>query len=185
VIAVVVGLQAVGVVLMSAMIVAPGAAARQWTDRLSMMVILSAIFGAVSGIAGAMISSLSTGLPTGPTIVMVISAIVIVSFLFAPNRGMLWAYLRQRRNSRRLRTAAVLEALYEMGMHHGDPLRPHTLRSVRAAIPGRGVRYTLQRLAGEGLVHVDGELWSLTPLGVNQAQSIAGITPREITGVAS
>jgi manganese/zinc/iron transport system ATP- binding protein len=42
VVAIVVGLQAVGVVLMSAMIVAPAAAARQWTNRLSVMVALSA-----------------------------------------------------------------------------------------------------------------------------------------------
>jgi manganese/zinc/iron transport system permease protein len=44
VIAIVIGLQAVGVVLMSAMVVAPAAAARQWTDRLGVMVALSAFF---------------------------------------------------------------------------------------------------------------------------------------------
>ena len=49
VIAIVIGLQAVGVVLMSAMIVAPAAAARQWTDRLSMMVVLSGALGALVG----------------------------------------------------------------------------------------------------------------------------------------
>lgn len=47
VVAIVIGLQAVGVVLMSAMVVAPAAAARQWTDRLGLMVVLSALFGAL------------------------------------------------------------------------------------------------------------------------------------------
>ena len=54
-----IGLQAVGVVLMSAMVVAPAAAARQWTDRLGVMVVLSRLFGAVAGVAGTAISSLA------------------------------------------------------------------------------------------------------------------------------
>src|SRR5262249_14082957 len=57
VIAIVIGLQTVGVVLMSAMIVAPAAAARQWTDRLGVMVVLSALFGALAGVGGAVVSS--------------------------------------------------------------------------------------------------------------------------------
>ncbi len=51
VIGIVIGLQAVGVVLMSALIVAPAAAARQWTDRLSVMLVIASIFGAIAGIA--------------------------------------------------------------------------------------------------------------------------------------
>lgn len=90
VIAIVIGLQTVGVVLMSAMVVAPAAAARQWTDRLGRMVGLSALFGALAGVGGAVISSLAPGIPTGPTIVLCISALVFVSLLFAPNRGLVW-----------------------------------------------------------------------------------------------
>lgn len=97
VIAIVVGLQTVGVVLMSAMVVAPAAAARQWTDRLGVMVGLSAFFGALAGVSGALISSAVTRLPTGPTIVLCISAIVALSLLLAPNRGLVWGWLRQRR----------------------------------------------------------------------------------------
>lgn len=173
VVAVVVGLQMVGVVLMSAMLVAPGAAARQWTDRLSTMVILSALFGAAAGVSGAMISSLTTGLPTGPTIVLAITVIVLISLFFAPNRGMIWDWARQQRSRRRLRTAAVLEALYEMALHHGDAMHPHTLRSIRAAVLGRGVMYTLADLRERGLVReVEGERWALTPAGVQEAQAV-------------
>src|SRR5690606_34652657 len=57
VIAIVIGLQTVGVVLMSAMVIAPAAAARQWTNSLSVMVLLSALFGAIAGVTGALISS--------------------------------------------------------------------------------------------------------------------------------
>jgi manganese/zinc/iron transport system permease protein len=97
VLAIVIGLQTVGVVLMSAMVVAPGAAARQWTDRLGTMVALAAVFGALSGVTGAVISSSTSRVPTGPTIVLCLSAIVLVSLLFAPNRGLVWRWTRQRR----------------------------------------------------------------------------------------
>lgn len=97
VIAIVIGLQAVGVVLMSAMIVAPAAAARQWTARLGVMMLLSTGFGAAAGVAGALISSSAANLPTGPTIVLCATVIVTVSMLFAPHRGLVFRWVRQRR----------------------------------------------------------------------------------------
>jgi manganese/zinc/iron transport system permease protein len=90
IVAIVLGLQTVGVVLMSAMLVAPAAAARQWTNRLGLMVLLAALFGAVAGVAGALISATARGLSTGPTIVLCVSVIVVVSLLFAPGRGVIW-----------------------------------------------------------------------------------------------
>ena len=96
VLAIVIGLQAVGVVLMSAMVVAPAAAARQWTNKLSIMVGLAAFFGAVAGITGAIISSTIAKIPTGPMIVVCISLIVIFSLFFAPQRGLIWQFLKGR-----------------------------------------------------------------------------------------
>ncbi|MGL6073099.1 MAG: metal ABC transporter permease [Fimbriiglobus sp.] len=93
VLAVVMGLQTVGVVLMSAMIVAPGAAARQWTDRLGRMVLLAMLFGASAGVAGTFIahalSERGRAVPTGPTIVLTITLIALGSLAFAPRRGIL------------------------------------------------------------------------------------------------
>lgn len=165
VMAIVIGLQTVGVVLMSAMIVAPAAAARQWTDRLGVMVLLSAFFGALAGISGALISSMTAGLPTGPTIVLCVSFIVAFSLLLAPNRGLVWDWARRLRNRRRLRTMAVLDTLYQMGDHHGDPQRPHSLRSVQAAIGRAGVRYTLDHLTSQGLIQQVEDEWALTSKG--------------------
>jgi manganese/zinc/iron transport system permease protein len=98
VVAIVIGLQAVGVVLMSAMVVAPAAAARQWTDRLGVMVLLSSFFGALAGVTGTLISTTAGGLSTGPVIVLCISAIAAFSLLFAPQRGMVWAWWRQQQS---------------------------------------------------------------------------------------
>jgi manganese/zinc/iron transport system permease protein len=95
VVAIVIGLQAVGVVLMSAMIVAPAAAARQWTDRLGVMVLLSGLFGAAAGVMGTAISGLASGLSTGPVIVLCISAIALLSLLLGSSRGIVWTWLRR------------------------------------------------------------------------------------------
>jgi manganese/zinc/iron transport system permease protein len=94
--AIVIGLQAVGVVLMSAMLVAPAAAARQWTDRLGVMMALSTTFGVVAGVSGAVLSSRIANLPTGPTIVLCATALVAASMLFAPHRGLLFRHLRRK-----------------------------------------------------------------------------------------
>jgi manganese/zinc/iron transport system permease protein len=100
VIAVVIGLQTVGVVLMAAMLIAPAAAARQWTNRLGVMLALSGLFGASAGVAGAMISVTASRVPTGPMIILCITAIVVVSILFAPERGIVWDAIRRRRMRR-------------------------------------------------------------------------------------
>ena len=77
--AVVIGLEAVGVVLVSALVVAPGVAARQWTDRLRPLVLIAAGFGAVSGASGALLSALDAKLPTGPVVVIVACTLAAVS----------------------------------------------------------------------------------------------------------
>jgi manganese/zinc/iron transport system permease protein len=91
VVAVVIGLQAVGVVLMSTLLVAPAVAARQWTDRLGRLALLAAAFGAAAGLAGTVLSDALSAprrpVPTGPTIVLCATALAVASILFAPRRG--------------------------------------------------------------------------------------------------
>lgn len=96
VIAIVIGLQTVGVVLMAAMLIGPAAAARQWTNRLDHMILLSAAFGALSGVGGALVSISESGLPTGPMIILVLTLFVILSFAFGSARGLFWEWLHNR-----------------------------------------------------------------------------------------
>ncbi len=167
VIAIVIGLQSVGVVLMSAMVVAPGAAARQWTDRLGLMVGLAALFGALAGVSGALVSSSVPRLSTGPTVVICVSVIVLVSILLAPNRGLLWSWLREQANRRQLQVDAVLEDLYILAVKHGDIGRGHSIEVLRTMSIGHGgVDRSLKELVKEGLVSETGEgKWALTPEG--------------------
>lgn len=103
VVAVMIGLQTVGVVLMAAMLIAPAAAARQWTDRLSVMLGLSGFFGLLAGVLGTLFSVSQARVPTGPTIILTATAMALISFLLAPNRGLLWQAWRRLRQRRRLR----------------------------------------------------------------------------------
>ena len=98
VLAIIIGLQTVGVILMSAMLITPAVTARQWTNTLWVMVTLAALFGAVSGAAGTAASSLIPKLPTGPAIVVCVSGIVVFSVLFAPGRGVLHRIYQRRKN---------------------------------------------------------------------------------------
>ena len=98
VLAIIIGLETVGVVLMSAMLIAPAVAARQWSNRLWLMVVLAAVFGAVSGVTGALLSSAVAGTPTGPVIVVCVTTITVVSLLFAPDRGILHRIYLRRKN---------------------------------------------------------------------------------------
>lgn len=87
VITIVIGIQSVGVILMSALVTAPAAAARQWTNRLSVMCALASFFGAVSGIGGAIVSSQIEKMPTGPVIVCFLTAFAVLSLLFGTSSG--------------------------------------------------------------------------------------------------
>lgn len=101
VLAVVIGIRSVGVVLMSAMLIAPAVAARQFSNHLNHILWIAAAFGLLSGYLGNYFSvTLShwlmqqypdtrLALPTGPTIVIVAALICIASLLFAPERGLL------------------------------------------------------------------------------------------------
>lgn len=114
---------------MSAMLVSPAVGARQWTNRLSVMVILSAIFGGVSGLVGTLISSSVRNMPTGPSIVLVLSVFVIFSLFFAPNRGLLWRQIRHHQNIKSIDRNKVLMNLYYLSLQHDTP-HAHSVEAI-------------------------------------------------------
>ena len=172
--AVVTGLQMVGVVLMTAMVIAPGAAARQWTGSLRGMVLLSALFGAVAGVAGGLISALAPGLATGPVVVLVATLIALVSLLMAPHRGLLPAWWRRRHRRSHTSTDRILLTLYELAREHGD-WRYRVEQGAVDAFHGMLTEPQLSDLANRGLVvparHMpdEGRHWQLTDAGVAHA----------------
>ncbi|MDP0489846.1 MAG: iron chelate uptake ABC transporter family permease subunit [Verrucomicrobiota bacterium JB023] len=110
----VIGLQAVGLILIIAFLIIPPTAARFWTNRLSRMLLLSAVLGALSGWFGATLSALLPKLPAGAVIVLVAAALFITSMLFAPARGILPRHLRHRKLRQKVHRQHVLRAAYEI-----------------------------------------------------------------------
>ncbi|MEM6978329.1 MAG: metal ABC transporter permease [Planctomycetota bacterium] len=96
VLGIVIGLQIVGVVLMISLLVAPAAAARQWTHSLGVMVWLAGFIGGVSGAIGGLVSAIGPSLPTGPIIVLNVTAIVALSMALAPKRGLVSKWRRRK-----------------------------------------------------------------------------------------
>jgi manganese/zinc/iron transport system permease protein len=157
---------------MSALLVAPAAAARQWTNRLPVMVTLAGAFGALSGLAGAVISSLGSGVPAGPAIVLVATGIVALSLLFAPERGIAWAWLHHRRQHHEVQVQAVLAGMLRLVETDEDPYRPHDIAALDA-VGVHSAELTIRRLESDGLVKRAGNLWALTSTGLAEAQSAA------------
>ena len=116
----VVGLQAVGLILVIALLIIPAAAARFWTESLGRMAFIAAGVGAASGAAGALASAAAADLPSGATIVLVAAGLFLLSMLFGPARGVVPRALRRRRLDRRVARHHLLRAVYE----HLERARP-------------------------------------------------------------
>ncbi|CAN5897459.1 manganese ABC transporter permease MntC [soil metagenome] len=174
VLAVVVGIQAVGVVLMSAMLITPAAAARFWTDKLFVMILLAAAFGAFSGAAGAFVSFTAPAMHTGPWIVLIVSGIAMASFAFAPGRGIVGRFLRQRQNRRQILEENLLKALYHLGEGQQDFYTGRSLTQIleRRDLPRSAMKRGLQRLHRQGLTTFAGGQWQLTPEGQQRGQRV-------------
>lgn len=177
VLAVVIGIQAVGVVLMAAMLITPAAAARFWTDRLKTMVALAGVFGALSGLSGAYISYVLPSAPTGPWIVLVISLIAGISFILAPKKGILSRLLKQRKNRRTIHEENVLKTIYQLGENNRDFLAGRSTadmesrRSMNQVLRSK----TLNDLETKGYLQKMVNQWSLTEAGRRKAERVVRI----------
>ena len=170
VLAIVLGLQTVGVVLMSAMLLAPAAAARQWTNKLSTMIFLAAIFGAFSGVFGTAISASQNNLSTGPVIVLVAAVFVAVSFVFSPGRGLLFRQIRFQQNRRDLELQKTLQFMYGIAKTHEDISHPHAIRILNNF---HGfTKKTLQKLEEKQWIILSGSQWSLAEEGFQKAKNL-------------
>lgn len=109
----VVGLQAVGLVLVIALLVIPPAAARFWTDHLPRLALASTAIGATSGLVGSAVSALFPRMPAGAVIVLVCSLCFVVSLVLGPARGIVPRVVEHARLVRRVARQHLLRALFE------------------------------------------------------------------------
>jgi manganese/zinc/iron transport system permease protein len=177
VLAVVIGIQAVGVVLMAAILITPAAAARFWTDKVRVMILLASLFGAISGLAGAYISYTAPAMPTGPWIVIVISMIAFVSFFFAPGRGVISRLVRQYSIRRTINDENVLKALYHLGEENKNFFIQRYPDEIirRRKFEKENLMKVLSRLKSQGYVDTSGNLWGLTEEGKTRGKRVVKI----------
>jgi manganese/zinc/iron transport system permease protein len=175
-VAVVIGLPAVGVVMMAALLIIPAAAARLWTQRLAMMLVIAASFGAVIGGAGTLLSAEFAGLPTGPVIVLLGSGLFVISLLIAPQSGFLARWFDARQFRARIAEQALLVELYDLteaSLPSLVELDRDTLRS-RRAWSDKDLSKRLTRLISSGLIKSSGNSHiTLTPSGYASAARVA------------
>ena len=110
---VVIGLPAVGVVMMAALLIIPGVSARFWSDRLSRVVLLAAVFGTGMGLVGTAVSATYAKMPAGPIITLVGTAVFAVSALAAPRRGLVARVVARQRDRWRADYSEVVRLLFE------------------------------------------------------------------------
>lgn len=171
---IVVGLQSVGVILISALLVVPAAAARQWTNKLSVMVILAALIGVFSGAVGSVVSAFGKNLPTGPVIVLILTGFVVFSILFGPERGVLSRLLQAFRNRQSFAQDRLLTVLYRLALSHGQVDYAHAEKTLILMEAGAGsIRQGLRALHMRGLAfEKEHGNWALTENGIATAKRL-------------
>jgi manganese/zinc/iron transport system permease protein len=161
---VVTGIRSVGVVLMSAMLIAPAAFARQWTHHFSTMLVLAALCGVVSAYLG---NVLASHLPTGPMIVLIASIFCLFSLLFAPERGLLSRMFRRAAFRFRCLQENLLKAMWR----GGEPVSLKEL-SKSKNISSPYLFILLFTLIQAGWVEKSKEGYFLTPDGLKRGSRI-------------
>jgi len=123
---IIIGIQSVGAILISSLLIAPAVGARQWTNKLGTMCTLAGLFGMVSAMGGTLWSTTVQKLPTGPAIIVILSVIVLLSLIFAPNRGMLWQYRRNKQSKQALlsETAKISPADLQQKIYRAEGGQP-------------------------------------------------------------
>ena len=147
-----VGIKAVGIVLMSAMLIIPPTAARFWTDKLGRMLIIGGIFGALSGWLGAFVSYSYNNMPTGPWAIVIISLVAFFSMLFAPKKGVVFQRWNKLLLKRRMNEENLLKAAVQLEIRGKGKLFNRRSISRRQFFDVRLWNRTIKRLRRKGMI---------------------------------
>ena len=147
-----VGIKAVGIVMMSALLIIPPTAARFWTSRLVPMLVLSGFFGAFSGWIGAFVSYTKTSMPTGPWTIVTVSCIAFASMLFAPKKGVVYQRWSKLLLKRRINEENLLKAAVQNEVRGKGKLFTRESILTRQFFEFKRWKRTIKRLARKKLV---------------------------------
>ena len=171
--AVVISIQAVGVVLVSAMLITPASAALLCTDRMRYMVLLAVGFAVVAGVLGLNVSFLGKTLPTGPFVVLALAIVFVAAYFFSPRYGLaLWALRRWRQVQKTHREnglKSVFLVIPRDSLSSGVSVA--RLAESRRETPAR-TRRVVKGLIRRGWARSEGEIVLLTERGQIRAREL-------------
>ncbi len=176
VMAVAVGIQAVGVVLMAAMLITPAAAARFWTNNLPKMVVLSVAFGIAGGFMGAFVSYTDNRMPTGPWVVTMTSLLVLFSLIAAPGKGLAARWISRKRYSTKVVRENTLKVLYHLKEQYPER-EAFTMEAMlqRRNMDAGKLGKALRSLMKKGMVLQSGNGYTLNSSGEAEGRRIVRI----------
>src|SRR5690606_39144082 len=160
--------------LMAAMLITPAAAARFWSDNIRKIVVISACFGAFSGLAGAFISYMAPAMPTGPWMVVASSFIAFFSFFFAPKRGSVFLWWNKRQHIKTTDEENILKIFYQLGEPDGYFESEYSVSKLmeKRTVNRDRFKAALNRLRRQDLIDRTGEKWQLTKDGITESARI-------------
>jgi len=164
-------MQAIGMILTASMLITPAAAARFWTNKLSSIFVLAIAFSIVSSLFGVWISY-HFSIPTGPLIVVFVSTIALLSFLFAPKKGIFskrWSLMLVRR---KIADENLLKLMFKLTEKGDAVTQKRSLSELSTGLKTKKTLASLSRLKSNGFVNNINDLWQLTKEGAEKGRRI-------------
>lgn len=167
VLAIALGIRAVGVVLMSALLITPAAIARFWTANLKKMLLIAVIVGGFSGFIGALISYMAPKMPTGPWIIIVLSVLAITSIFIGFDKGIVYKWMKRIAFQRKVLQENILKIFYHLSEEDHDLYAPRSITELmeRRPLNPNPVKKELHRLENKGWVKKVNQQWKVTESG--------------------
>lgn len=171
-----IGIQTVGIVLISALIITPASSAFFWTNNFTKSILISGLFAVISSVAGVFISYLSPLMPTGPWIIVVLSAIAIFSSLFS-KKGIVTKRIKGIKNRKKMISDNVLKYMYRIGEDDNTATKGRSFNEIKnfRFIERKELTEGLSILTDKKWVINAGDLWMLSEQGVKEAKRIIRI----------
>ena len=167
---IVASMQAVGIVLVVAMLVTPASTAFLMTRRFNAMMGLAVVLGVAASVTGLYLSYYAN-VASGAAMVLVSTAMFMLAMLFSPQEGLVWQALQRRRRAGRIQQEDALKALHELE-ERGTRVDAGALAASLGIERGRA-QALLRRLRAAGLVALapDGSA-ALTGAGLRKARGL-------------
>ena len=168
-----IGIQTVGIILMSALIITPASSALFWTNDFKKSILLSGVFGCFSSVVGVFISFLSSDMPTGPWIIIILSSIAIFSAFFS-KKGIITKKIMAVKNKRKILSNNVLKIIYGVYENKKNIRKGCTVKDVlnTNSISTSDLFQGIKILKARKLLVNSNDLWTPTKKGIHEAKNI-------------